>query len=207
MPRSTARSSQVASGLGGLRTKCAQIIGVNVSDTAVETAIAKARVTENSRKMRPTSPVMNNSGMKAATSDMLIESTVNPICRAPSMAARNGDMPFSRLRKQFSIITMASSTTNPTATASAMSERLSIEKHAPHIRERTEEKIADEKTPPPHHRPGPGERQWNCHAGGDGGRRATQEHEYYQHHQNDRREERELHVLNAGPDRSGAVGE
>jgi hypothetical protein len=64
---------------------------------------------------------------------MLIESTVKPICRAPSMAARNGDMPFSRLRKQFSIMTMASSTTKPTDTASAISERLSIEKPASHI--------------------------------------------------------------------------
>ena len=130
---STARSSQVASGLGGLRTKCAQIIGVRVSDTAVETAIAKASVTENSLNTRPTTPLMNSSGMKAATSEMLIASTVNPICCAPSIAARNGVMPFSRLRKQFSIITMASSTTKPTETASAMSERLSIEKPATHI--------------------------------------------------------------------------
>ena len=64
---------------------------------------------------------------------MLIESTVNPICRAPSIAARNGDIPFSRLRKQFSIMTIASSTTKPTDTASAISERLSIEKPATHI--------------------------------------------------------------------------
>jgi hypothetical protein len=42
-------------------------------------------------------------------------------------------MPFSRLRKQFSIITMASSTTKPTETASAISERLSIEKPASHM--------------------------------------------------------------------------
>ena len=123
----------MATGLGGLRTKCAQIIGVTVSDTAVETAIAKASVTENSRNTRPTRPVMNNSGMKAAINDMLIESTVKPICRAPSMAARNGDMPFSRLRKQFSIMTMASSTTKPTETASAISDRLSMEKPATHI--------------------------------------------------------------------------
>ena len=133
MTRSTARSNQVASGLGGLRTKCAQIIGVTVSDTTVETAIAKASVTENSRKTRPTTPVMNKSGMKAATSDMLIEITVKPIWRAPSIAACIGVMPFSRLRKQFSIMTMASSTTKPTETASAISERLSIEKPATHI--------------------------------------------------------------------------
>ena len=87
MVRSTTRSSQVASGLGGLRTKCAQIIGVSVSDTTIEIAMAKASVTENSRNTRPITPVMNSSGMKAAISEMLIETTVKPIWRAPSIAA------------------------------------------------------------------------------------------------------------------------
>ncbi len=64
---------------------------------------------------------------------MLIESTVKPIWRAPSMVARSGVMPFSRLRNTFSITTMASSTTKPTDTASAISEMLSIEKPATHI--------------------------------------------------------------------------
>ena len=64
---------------------------------------------------------------------MLIESTVKPIWRAPSMLARSGVMPFSRLRNTFSITTMASSTTKPTDTASAISEMLSIEKPATHI--------------------------------------------------------------------------
>src|SRR5262249_57058035 len=123
----TVRSSQVATELGGLRTKWAQIIGVSVSETTVETAIANASVTENSRNTRPTRPVMNNSGIKAAIRETLIEITVKPICRATSSSARNGGMPFSRLRKQFSIMTMASSTTKPTDTASAMSERLSTE--------------------------------------------------------------------------------
>ena len=54
-------------------TKCAQIIGVTVSDTTVETTMANTSVTENSRSRRPTTPSMNSSGMKAATSDTLIE--------------------------------------------------------------------------------------------------------------------------------------
>ena len=49
----------------------------------VETAIANASVTENSRNRRPTMPPMNSSGMKAAISDTLIETTVKPIWRAP----------------------------------------------------------------------------------------------------------------------------
>ena len=42
--------------------KCAQIIGVTVSDTTVDMAIANASVTENSRKKRPTIPPMKRSG-------------------------------------------------------------------------------------------------------------------------------------------------
>ena len=133
MLRSTARSSQVASGDGGRRTKCAQIIGVSVSETTIEMAMAKTSVTENSRNTRPITPVMNSSGMNAAISEMLIETTVKPICRAPSSAACTGVIPFSRLRKQFSIITMASSTTKPTEITSAISDRLLIEKPATHI--------------------------------------------------------------------------
>ena len=83
--------------------------------------------------MRPTIPLMNSSGMKAANSDSEIDMTVNPICRAPSIVARNGECPFSMLRNMFSIITIASSTTKPTDTASAMSDRLSIEKPTSHI--------------------------------------------------------------------------
>ena len=120
-------------GLGAALTKCAQIIGVNDSDTTVEIAMAKVKVSENSLNSRPTTPPMKSNGVKAATSEILIESTVKPIWRAPSMVARSGVMPFSRLRKTFSITTMASSTTKPTDTASAISEMLSIEKPATHI--------------------------------------------------------------------------
>ena len=90
-------------------------------------------VTENSRNSRPASPPMNSSGMNAAISDMLIDTTVKPIWRALAIAAASGDSPLSMLRKVFSIMTIASSTTNPTETASAISERLSIEKPASHI--------------------------------------------------------------------------
>ena len=108
------RSRRVASGLGASRTKCAQIIGVTVSDTTSDTAMANTSVTENSRSRRPTTPSMNSSGMKAATSETLIDTTVKPIWRAPSSAARIGEDPASRLRNMFSIMTMASSTTKPT---------------------------------------------------------------------------------------------
>ncbi len=103
------------------------------SEISVEITIANTSVTENSRNSRPAIPLMNSSGMKAAISETLIEITVKPICLAPSVAARTGVYPFSRLRKAFSIMTMASSTTKPTDTASAISDRLSIEYPASHM--------------------------------------------------------------------------
>ncbi len=71
---------------------------MTVSDTSVEITIANTSVTENSRNARPTIPPMNSSGMNAATSEMLIEITVKPIWRAPSMVERSGEWPFSMLR-------------------------------------------------------------------------------------------------------------
>ena len=114
---------------------------------------------------------------------MLIDSTVKPIWRAPSMVARSGVMPFSRLRNTFSITTMASSTTKPTETASAISEMLSIEKPATHIAAQV-----------------PGQRQRHRDARRDGRRRAAQEQEHHQHHQHDGGKQRELHVVDAGAD-------
>ena len=63
--------------------------------------------------------------MKTAMSEMLIDNTVKPISSAPLRAACIGFMPFSMWRVMFSITTIASSTTNPVAMVSAISERLS----------------------------------------------------------------------------------
>ena len=62
--------------------------------------------------------------MKTATSDRLIDSTVKPTSRAPCKAACIRSMPASMWRVVFSSTTMASSTTKPVATVSAMRLRL-----------------------------------------------------------------------------------
>ncbi len=105
--------------------KRAHSIGVSVSEMTPETRMAALSVTANSWKSRPMSPPMNSSGMKTATSERLMEMTVNPICRAPLQAASSGVQPCSMKRKTFSMTTMASSTTKPTEIVTAMSERLS----------------------------------------------------------------------------------
>ena len=73
----------------------AHIMGVVLSETTSETTIASVSVTANSRKRRPTIPPIKRMGMKTATSETLIDSTVNPISREPFKAAAIGDSPAS----------------------------------------------------------------------------------------------------------------
>ena len=83
------------------------------------------KVTVNSRNILPTMPPANMKGMNTATSDRLMDTTVNPTSRAPSSAALMRDMPASMCRVVFSMTTMASSTTKPVAMVSAIREKLS----------------------------------------------------------------------------------
>ncbi len=100
-------------------------MGITVSETTMEMKMDAERITANSRNRRPTTPLIIRMGMNTAMSDMLIERTVKPISSAPFRAACIGFMPLSMWRVMFSITTMASSTTNPVAMVSAISERLS----------------------------------------------------------------------------------
>src|SRR5258707_13056225 len=102
-----------------------QSIGVTVKETTPDTKIATLNVTENSWNCRPMIPPMNNNGIKTATSEILIESTVNPICLAPLKLASSGDKPCSTYRTMFSMTTIASSTTKPTEMVTASSTMLS----------------------------------------------------------------------------------
>jgi hypothetical protein len=87
--------------------------------------IATTTVTANSRNNSPTMPLIRNSGMKTAASEIEIDMIVKPISPAPCRAACIGVFPSSMCRTMFSIMTTASSTTKPTAIVSAISERLS----------------------------------------------------------------------------------
>jgi len=63
------------------------MVGVVVRETTSDTPMAMLSVTANSRKRRPTMPPIISSGMKTATSEVLMESTVKPISRAPRKEA------------------------------------------------------------------------------------------------------------------------
>jgi len=101
------------------------IIGVRVSDTMAEMMMVMDTVMANSRNSRPTIPPIKSSGMKTAMSEKLIDTIVKPISPAPFSAASRGFMPSSIWRKMFSSMTMASSTTKPTAIVNPISDRLS----------------------------------------------------------------------------------
>ena len=58
-------------------------MGVSVSETTAETTTAVLSTTANSRNSRPTTPVMNSSGMNTATRLTVSETMVKPICAAP----------------------------------------------------------------------------------------------------------------------------
>ena len=62
--------------------------------------------------------------MKTATSENVMERMVKPISRDAASAASMRVLPISMWRTMFSSMTMASSTTKPTESVSAISDRL-----------------------------------------------------------------------------------
>ena len=81
--------------------------------------------TANSWNNRPTIPPRKRIGMNTAVSEIVIEMIVKPTSAAPSTAACIGGFPISMCRTMFSSMTIASSTTKPTASVSAISDKLS----------------------------------------------------------------------------------
>ncbi|MNT44661.1 hypothetical protein D3C72_1811970 [compost metagenome] len=73
-------------------------------------------------------PPINRMDRNTATSETFIDSKVNPTSLAPRYAACIGLTPSSMCLEMFSSTTMASSTTNPVARISAISDRLFSEK-------------------------------------------------------------------------------
>ena len=100
-------------------------IGTSVSETNAEATIASETITANSWNSRPITPGMKKIGMNTATSELEIEMMVKPTSREPRSAAWNGGSPASTWRMMFSSMTIASSTTRPTASVRPSSEMLS----------------------------------------------------------------------------------
>ncbi len=133
-------------------------------------------------------PPMNSTGMNTAASDTVIDRMVKPISREPWRAASIRLSPASMWRTMFSSITIASSTTKPTQSVSAISERLSM---------RVAEQVHDGE--------GADDRQRHREAGDQRGGHVAQEQEDHQHDQADGEEQRELHVVDRVADGHRAV--
>ncbi len=103
-----------------------QSIGVSERATNPEIRTATATVSPNSLKRRPTVPCRNATGMKTATSEIVVAMIAKPISLAPSSAPRRRGFPSSMCRYTFSSMTMASSTTSPIASTRARSVRMLI---------------------------------------------------------------------------------
>ena len=155
-----------------------------------ETRIATVTVTANSRNSRPTMPLISSSGMNTATSERLIETMVKPISPAPLSAASSGVRPASMWRTMFSSMTIASSTTKPTAI---------VEPHQRKVVEAVTEQI--------HHRECPGQRQRHGDSGDDRRPDGAQKQEDHRDHQDDGDHQGGLHVGDRGADRLGAIGQ
>ena len=107
--------------------------GVRVSETTAEITMVATRVTANSRISMVNMLSPNTIGPNTAISDSVIDTTVKPISRTPVSAACSGAMPCSMWRTMFSITTIASSTTKPTHSTSATSEKMFRVKPSIHI--------------------------------------------------------------------------
>ena len=116
----------------GLRKRL-QSIGVRVRETAPEISIETVIVTANSCNILPSIPAIKRTGMKTATSESVMEMIVKPISFEPLNAASIGFSPCSMWRTMFSSMTMASSTTKPTDSVSAISVILLTENPSPYI--------------------------------------------------------------------------
>ena len=119
-----ARVKRLDGGLGGVRN-FAHSIGVKVRVSKSEISTAALRVTANSRISRPTTPPMNIRGVNTAISETEMDRMVKLISPAPARAASNGASPRSMRFQITSVITMASSTTKPTAMVRAINDKLS----------------------------------------------------------------------------------
>ncbi|KTT90187.1 hypothetical protein NS44R_14905, partial [Mammaliicoccus sciuri] len=80
-----------------------------------------------------------------------------------------------------------------------------VDHEADGYRERHQRQVVDREAGQPHPGTGAGQRQRHRPAGRDRRHHAAQEHEHHDHHENGGRQQRELHVLDAGSDRSGTI--
>ena len=135
-------------------------------------------------------PPMKISGMNTATSEMLIDITVKPICREPISAARIGSTP--RLAMADDVLDHHDGIVDDEADRDGKRHQRKVVEHVAH------EPHAGERA---------ADRQRHGDRGGDGRHQPAHEHQHHQQHQRDGDQHGVLHVGHRGADRRGAVGD
>ena len=163
-------------------------MGVVVSDTTSDTAMAMLKTTANSRNSRPTIPPISRMGMNTATSEVLMESTVKPISLEPLKAARTGCLAGLDVARD------------------VLDDDNRVVHHEPGgDGQRHQRQVVDGVMQQVHQRHGAEQRQRDGDAGNEGCGRVAQEQEDHQDNQRDGDGKRELDVLHRAADGGGAV--
>ena len=135
-------------------------------------------------------PPINSNGIRTAMRDKLIEKIVKPISPAPFRAAAIG---------LFALLNVASYI--------FQHDDGVVDDEADGNRQRHQRQIVETVPRHPHQRTGAEQRERHGDAGNYGRPDATQKSKDHQYDQNNRDRERELHVLDGGADRLGAVAD
>ena len=166
-----------------------QSIGVRLIDTKPDTRIATPIVTANSCSSRPTTPPMNSTGMKTATSDKVIETIVK------ATSARSVER---RLHRRLAHLHVAHDVLEHHDRVVHDEPDRQGERHQRQVVEAVAELV--------HHRKRRHDRGRQRQAGDDRRRHVAQEDEDHQDHQEHRDQQRGLDVMDGIADRLRAVG-
>ena len=145
-------------------------------------------VTANSCSRRPMIPPMNNSGMKTAARDSVIDRMVKPISPAPSMAACNGRLAHFHVADDV-----------------LQHDDGVIHDESDRQRQCHQRKIVEAVAQQVHHRESADDRHGQSQRRDDGGRNVSQEEEDHHDDQADGQQQGELHVVDRRTNGNGTV--
>ena len=163
-------------------------MGVAVSETTMETAIATESVTANSRNRRPTMPPISSRGMNTATSETLMVSTVKPTSCAPFER---------RLERTHALFQIARDVLDH-------HDRV-VHHKAGGDGQRHQRQIVEAVVQQVHHAEGSDQRHRNGDAGNEGRPRVPQKNENHQDHQDHRDDQGLLGVAHRRADGDGLI--
>ena len=160
-------------------------MGVRVRETTPEIRMATVMVTANSCSIRPSMPAMNSTGIKTATSEIVMEMIVKPISFEPAQAAS---------MRRFAMLHVADDV--------LQHDDGVIDHETDRQGQGHQGDVVDRKTEGVHGRKGADDRERQGQTGDDRGREVAQEEEDHHDHQGDRQQQGELDIRHRFADRT-----